>query len=100
MTIKLIVGLANPGAKYVATRHNYGAYYINLLANRYQKTLQENSKFLGYTCQISLLESHNIYLLIPNTYMNLSGKSVAAIATFYHIYPEEILIAVYSAKFK
>ncbi|SBT81943.1 Peptidyl-tRNA hydrolase [secondary endosymbiont of Trabutina mannipara] len=92
MKIKLIVGLANPGTKYVATRHNYGSFYIKLLANRYLQTLKENSKFYGYTCKIPIL-GNNIYLLIPNTFMNLSGKAVAAIANFYHISPEEILVA-------
>lgn len=49
MTIKLIVGLANPGAEYAATRHNAGAWYVDLLADRHRAPLREESKFFGYT---------------------------------------------------
>ncbi|MCS6037471.1 hypothetical protein LNQ52_21655 [Klebsiella pneumoniae subsp. pneumoniae] len=54
MTIKLIVGLANPGAEYAATRHNAGAWYVDLLADRHRAPLREESKFFGYTSRINL----------------------------------------------
>ena len=54
MTIKLIVGLANPGAEYAATRHNAGAWYVDLLAERLRAPLREEPKFYGYTSRISL----------------------------------------------
>lgn len=92
MTIKLIVGLANPGAKYAATRHNAGAWYVELLAERYRQTLKEESKFYGYTGRLNL-GGQDVRLLVPTTFMNLSGKAVAAMATFYRIAPEEILVA-------
>ncbi|CUX95873.1 Peptidyl-tRNA hydrolase [Candidatus Gullanella endobia] len=92
MTIKLIVGLGNPGVKYVATRHNVGAWYIKSLVERYQKTLKEESKFYGYTSHLTLC-NQDIWLLVPTTFMNLSGKAVVAIASFYHIEPNDILIA-------
>ena len=76
MSIKLIVGLANPGAEYAATRHNAGAWYVDLLAERYRAPLREESKFFGYTSRI-----------------NLSGKAVGAMATFFRINPDEILVA-------
>lgn len=92
MTIKLIVGLANPGAEYAATRHNAGAWYVDLLAERHGQSLKEEAKFFGYTARISLA-GQDVRLLVPTTFMNLSGKAVAALATFYRIAPEEILVA-------
>ncbi|WP_216782333.1 aminoacyl-tRNA hydrolase [Candidatus Profftia tarda] len=92
MTIKLIVGLANPGAIYAHTRHNAGAWFVDMLAKRNGTSLKEEKKFYGYTALIRLF-GQDLRLLIPTTFMNLSGKAVAALATFYHIQPDEILIA-------
>ncbi|GJL43354.1 TPA: aminoacyl-tRNA hydrolase [Enterobacter chengduensis] len=92
MTIKLIVGLANPGAEYAATRHNAGAWYVDLLAERLRVPLREEPKFFGYTSRINLAGA-DVRLLVPTTFMNLSGKAVAAMATFYRINPDEILVA-------
>ncbi|WP_337264824.1 MULTISPECIES: aminoacyl-tRNA hydrolase [unclassified Serratia (in: enterobacteria)] len=91
-SIKLIVGLANPGAEYAQTRHNAGAWYVDLLAQRHNQPLKEESKFFGYTARLNLA-GNDVRLLVPTTFMNLSGKAVAAIATFYRIQPEEILVA-------
>ncbi|MXP67347.1 aminoacyl-tRNA hydrolase [Pantoea sp. Aalb] len=91
--IKLIVGLANPGLDYADTRHNVGSWYVKLLANYYHRTLKEKTKFLGNTTTYSSLGGKNIHLLIPNTFMNLSGQAVRAIVSFYRINLEEILIA-------
>lgn len=90
--IKLIVGLANPGAEYANTRHNVGGWYVDLLAQRYHHSLKNEPKFYGYTARINI-NQQDIRLLVPTTFMNLSGKAVAAIAGFYQISPEEILIA-------
>lgn len=90
--IKLIVGLANPGAEYAATRHNAGAWYIDYLAQRHNQSLKEESKFYGYTGRLNI-GGEDVRLLVPTTFMNLSGKAVAAMATFYRIAPEEILVA-------
>jgi PTH1 family peptidyl-tRNA hydrolase len=92
VTIKLIVGLANPGAEYAATRHNAGAWYVDLLAERLRAPLREEPKFFGYTSRINLAGA-DVRLLVPTTFMNLSGKAVAAMATFYRINPDEILVA-------
>lgn len=91
-TIKLIVGLANPGAEYAATRHNAGAWFVDLLAQRFNHPLKNEPKFFGYTSRINI-DGKDIRLLVPTTFMNLSGKAVQAIATFYQIKPEEILVA-------
>ncbi|RKS85078.1 peptidyl-tRNA hydrolase [Orbus hercynius] len=91
-TIKLIVGLANPGSEYSATRHNAGAWYIEKLANRYHQPLKNEPKFFGYTARINV-DGQDIRLLVPTTFMNLSGKAVQAMATFYNIQTEEILVA-------
>ncbi|MGP1958948.1 MAG: aminoacyl-tRNA hydrolase [Arsenophonus sp. NC-CH8-MAG3] len=90
--IKLIVGLANPDSKYMLTRHNAGAWYVKLLAKQCNQLLKKENKFFGYTASINLA-NNNIRLLIPTTYMNLSGKSVLALASFYSIKPSEILIS-------
>ncbi len=92
MTIKLIVGLANPGAEYAATRHNAGAWYVDLLARQFRQSLKEESKFYGYTGRLTLADQ-DVRLLVPTTFMNLSGKAVAAMAAFYRVLPEEILVA-------
>lgn len=92
MTIKLIVGLANPGAEYAQTRHNAGAWFVDALAERNGQSLKEESKFYGYTARLNLA-GNDVRLLVPTTFMNLSGKAVAALTTFYRIQPDEILVA-------
>nr|WP_276613521.1 aminoacyl-tRNA hydrolase [Escherichia fergusonii] len=88
----MIVGLANPGAEYAATRHNAGAWYVDFLAERLRAPLREEPKFFGYTSRINL-EGEDVRLLVPTTFMNLSGKAVAAMTSFYRINPDEILVA-------
>lgn len=90
--IKLIVGLGNPGPEYAKTRHNAGAWYVEQLARWHNVSLREEPKFFGHTARI-LVDGQDVRLLIPNTYMNLSGKAVAALARFYQIEPEAILVA-------
>lgn len=90
--IKLIVGLANPGAEYALTRHNAGAWYVSALADRYHQILKAEPKFFGYTTRI-YIANQEIRLLVPTTFMNLSGQSVLAMAHFYRISPAEILVA-------
>ena len=92
MSTKLIVGLGNPGNEYRGTRHNAGADFVEELAGQHGCTLQAESKFFGLSGRISLA-GHDLRLLIPTTFMNRSGKAVAAMASFYKIKPEEILVA-------
>lgn len=90
--IKLLVGLANPGPEYQLTRHNAGAWYIEELARSYHCQLKPEAKFFGLTGRINIA-NQDIRLLIPTTFMNLSGKAILAMANFYRISPEEILVA-------
>ena len=89
--IKLIVGLGNPGDKYTDTRHNAGEWLIERLARRFNVSLNPESKFFGKTAR-TLVNGKEVRLLIPTTFMNLSGKAVGALASFYRIKPEEILV--------
>lgn len=90
--IRLLVGLANPGPEYARTRHNAGAWVVEELARVHNISLREESKYYGLTGRI-MANGQDLRLLIPTTFMNLSGKSVAALANFYQIKPEEILVA-------
>ena len=89
--IKLIVGLGNPGDKYADTRHNAGEWLIERLARRFNVTLNAENKFFGNVGK-TLMNGKEIRFLVPTTFMNLSGKAVGALANFYRIKPEEILV--------
>ena len=89
--IKLIVGLGNPGAEYTHTRHNAGFWFIDELAWSWKASLKDEKKFYGAVARVSH-EGNDIWLLKPNTFMNRSGQAVAALAQFYKIKPEEILV--------
>nr|MDQ2995055.1 aminoacyl-tRNA hydrolase [Pseudomonadota bacterium] len=90
--IKLIVGLGNPGPQYASTRHNVGAWLVEELARQHHTALRADTKFLGQYCKIRLGDQECL-LLVPTTFMNLSGQSVKALAQYYKIAPEEILVA-------
>ena len=90
--IKLIVGLANPGTKYEGTRHNAGEWLVNELARMFNTSLKEDAKYFGKVAKINTAQGE-VRLLVPTTFMNLSGKAVGALANFYRIKPEEILVA-------
>ncbi|UOO76185.1 aminoacyl-tRNA hydrolase [Neisseria sp. Dent CA1/247] len=89
--IKLIVGLGNQGAEYAHTRHNAGFWLIDELAWAWNARLKEEKKFFGEVARVTRPEGE-IWLLKPNTFMNRSGQAVAALASFYKIKPEEILV--------
>ena len=91
-SIQLIVGLGNPGAQYDGTRHNAGADFVRELARIAGATLKSEAKYSGEYGE-ALIAGHKLRLLIPTTFMNLSGRSVAALAGFYKIEPEQMLIA-------
>lgn len=90
--IQLIVGLGNPGQQYQQTRHNAGAWLVERLASAYNTPLKHEPKFSGTTARI-IVNGHEIRLLIPGTFMNLSGQSVGPMAGFYRIPATAILIA-------
>jgi len=89
--VELIVGLGNPGPNYDRTRHNAGADLVLELAKSYHTTLKHESKFFGDTAKITI-EDRVVRLLIPTTFMNRSGQSVAALARFYQVPVEAILV--------
>ena len=89
--IRLIVGLGNPGAQYAATRHNVGAWFVDIFAEQENITLRLEKQFRGYVGEV-VLNAAKLFLFKPTTYMNESGIAVSAIAQFYKILPEEILI--------
>jgi PTH1 family peptidyl-tRNA hydrolase len=90
--IQLIVGLGNPGAQYAGTRHNAGADFVGELARLAGVTLRAESRFHGDTGE-AMFAGHRLRLLIPTTYMNRSGRAVAALAGFYKLAPAQLLIA-------
>ncbi len=89
--IRLIVGLGNPGAEYADTRHNAGFWFVDEVARTAGNSLRAEPRFLGLAAR-SMLEGHDRWLLEPTTFMNRSGQSVAALARFYKINPEQILV--------
>src|ERR1051325_11130063 len=94
--IRLIVGLGNPGEEYARTRHNAGAWFVEKIAEREQVALRHENKFKGFYGNFLHNNDNNnerVHLLIPETFMNHSGQSVRAISDFYHLSPENILIA-------
>ncbi|WP_347332087.1 aminoacyl-tRNA hydrolase [Marinimicrobium locisalis] len=90
--LQLIVGLGNPGAEYDRTRHNAGADFVTELAWRQGVTLTPENKFHGLTGRIRL-DGQDVRLLIPTTFMNRSGQSIGAMAQFFKIPVEAILVA-------
>src|SRR5215212_4361772 len=85
----LVVGLGNPGREYAKTRHNAGWLVLDELANRHGGSWR--SKFSGSLAEVRL-DGHRVALLKPETYMNESGRSVAAAATFFKVEPDAILV--------
>ncbi len=92
MAIKLLVGLGNPGPQYQATRHNLGADLVSQYVASHAQTLHVETKFKGFVAKLTVANGSCI-AMIPMTYMNESGQAVLAIAHFYKIHPQEILIA-------
>lgn len=90
--VSLIVGLGNPGPQYERTRHNAGFWFIDELARRAGTALKNESKFHGEACKITLADTP-VWLLKPMTFMNHSGQATAALANFYKIPIESILVA-------
>ena len=85
--IRLVAGLGNPGREYARTRHNAGFWFVDELARKLTTSLAMESKFAG-----EVAKAGELRLVKPSTFMNLSGRSVAALARFYAIAPDEILV--------
>ena len=90
--IRLIVGLGNPGPEYEATRHNAGFWFIDEVARALRVSLSPERSYFGLAARANT-PAGPVWLLEPMTFMNLSGKSVAALARFFKIEPGEILVA-------
>ena len=90
--IKLFVGLGNPGAEYEATRHNAGFWWLDAVARELKVNLVPEKSYWGLAAR-SQVQGQTVWLLAPQTFMNLSGKSVGALAKFFKIQPDEILVA-------
>lgn len=89
--IRLIVGLGNPGPQYEKTRHNTGFWLVQNLSEKYNTTLKHEAKFKGLFGVINI-SNQECKLLMPLTFMNLSGEAVRKVVTFYKISPESILV--------
>ena len=87
VSIKLVVGLGNPGREYERTRHNAGFWWLDVLARDLGTTFKKESKFHG-----EVAKAGGVWLLKPMTFMNRSGQSVGALAKFYQIQPDEMLV--------
>src|SRR5437868_6052063 len=89
--IRLIIGLGNPGREYEGTRHNAGYRWVDAIAARKKARWSKESKFSGWTTRVEE-GGHDFRMLKPATYMNESGRSVAAVVRFYRIDPAAMLI--------
>ncbi len=89
--IRLIVGLGNPGREYETTRHNVGFWWVDELARSEALNFRLEAKFHGLAAR-GQVHGHEVWLLKPQTFMNLSGRAVGAMAQFYKILPAEILV--------
>jgi PTH1 family peptidyl-tRNA hydrolase len=94
--IRLFVGLGNPGPEYEATRHNAGFWWLDAIARKLGATLHAERSYHGLVARVNRPRpgvDGPVWLLEPQTYMNRSGQSVAALARFFKIAPQEILVA-------
>jgi peptidyl-tRNA hydrolase, PTH1 family len=90
-TIRLIVGLGNPGKEYEKTRHNAGYWWVDAIADEKRAVWKKETKFSGWTTRVE--EAGTEFLLLkPSTYMNESGRSVAAVLRFFKIEPGQMLV--------
>jgi peptidyl-tRNA hydrolase, PTH1 family len=93
--IRLLIGLGNPGAEYEGTRHNAGFAWVDDASRKLGAMLAPDRSYHGLVARVNRPADRGgpLWLLQPQTYMNLSGKSVAALARFFKIAPEEMLVA-------
>ena len=89
--IRLIAGLGNPGRQHERDRHNVGFWLVSRLAGEQRVSLANNARYHGLVGKFSGADGE-VWLVLPQTFMNLSGKSVGALARFFKIAPEEILV--------
>ena len=90
--LNMIVGLGNPGAEHLQTRHNAGFWFVDALAHRYGGQFRGHTRYQGEVCRIQI-GAQEIHLLKPQTYMNRSGLSIRGLSDYMKIAPEQILVA-------
>jgi peptidyl-tRNA hydrolase, PTH1 family len=88
-SLKLVVGLGNPGAEHTETRHNAGFWFCERLADELKVSFNRESRYHGW---VANAREAGVWLLMPATYMNESGRSVLALANYYRILPDEMLV--------
>ena len=91
MKLRLVVGLGNPGERYVETRHNIGFLAVDFFAREHGWSFKEDKKAFGRLAK-GQIEGETIYLLQPTTYMNESGQAVRKVMDFFKLTPEEVLV--------
>jgi PTH1 family peptidyl-tRNA hydrolase len=89
--IALIAGLGNPGSQYAASRHNVGFWFIERLQHLKGFRLAGEKRFKSEVGSIDI-NGRMVRIMVPNTFMNLSGQALAPLASFYRIQPEQILV--------
>jgi len=89
--MKLVAGLGNPGRKYESTRHNAGFWWVERLAESARVILRAEGRFHGRAGRLAPPHGEG-WLLLPETYMNHSGRAVASLASFYKIAPGDVLV--------
>lgn len=92
MSIKLIIGLRNPGLSYTQTRHNAGGWFVESLAKYHHCSFKMEKKLHAEIARLSINDAQCL-LVMPSTYMNQSGLSVRAVCQFYRLQPQELLVA-------
>jgi len=90
--LALIVGLGNPGREYEQTRHNAGFWFVEALARQHGSSFKVDNKFFGETAKVRI-GGNEVWLLKPTTFMNRSGQAISALARFYKIGLDQILVA-------
>ena len=92
LSLRVIVGLGNPGPEHRDTRHNAGFWFVDVLARRHGGEFRDYRKFSGETARVTTA-GRELILLKPTTYMNRSGLSIRQVSDFFKIAPEDILVA-------
>ena len=92
MSIKLLVGLGNPGQDYAKTRHNAGFWFLDALAKQSNAVLLTDSKLHAEVAKLDIV-GQRVLIAKPKTYMNKSGQAVLALLNFYKLAPEQMLVA-------
>ena len=92
MDLRIIVGLGNPGDKHDRTLHNAGFWFVDAVARKYAGQFHYEKKFDADVCKVTI-NSQDIWLVKPQSYMNLSGKPVRAVLDYYRLKTSQLLIA-------